>query len=99
MGPLLVEGALAAAPLPRPPQPTRATWTVLLPAAWTCGIATPARAETAAIRPVFFKNSRREVSGLEASFIGVPFHDVRRALSIHQFVFSVFCGMTSLTGP
>ncbi len=70
MGPLLlVESAFPAAPPPRPPQPTNATWRVLFPAAWTCGMATPARAEAAANRPVFLRNSRREVGETEASFI------------------------------
>src|SRR5437667_10114393 len=84
IGPLLlVESALAAAPLPRPPHPIRATWTVLFPAAWTWGMATPAKAEAAAKRPVFFRNSRREVGELEISFIGV-FHDVPQSVSIHE---------------
>ena len=51
--------ALATAPLPRPPQPIRASRMVLSSPAWTCGMATPARAEAAAIRAVFFRNSRR----------------------------------------
>src|SRR5438034_4681141 len=69
MGPLLVAKALSAAPVPRPPQPTRATWTSPLPAAWTCGIATPAKAEAAAMRLVALMNSRRVVRELEDSFI------------------------------
>ena len=60
IGPFLTDRALAAAPVPRPPQPIKATWIVLFSAAWTCGMATPARAEAAAIRPVFFRNSRRD---------------------------------------
>ena len=35
IGPLLVDSALPAAPVPRPPQPTRATWIVLSSPAWT----------------------------------------------------------------
>src|SRR5437588_6091522 len=75
MGPLLVERALPAAPPPRPPQPTKATWTVLFPAAWTCGMATPANAETAANRPVFLRNSRRELSRFDSSFI-IKYHSM-----------------------
>ena len=70
MGPLLVDSALAAAPVPRPPQPTRATWIRSLPAAWTEGMATLARADAAARRPVFCNNSRREETGRLASLIG-----------------------------
>src|SRR5262249_31583851 len=60
IGPLLVDRALTAAPVPRPPQPTRATWIVLFSPAWTCGIATPARADATAIWPDFFISSRRD---------------------------------------
>ncbi len=60
IGPCLTDRALTAAPVPRPPQPIRATWIVLSSAAWTRGTANPARVVAAAIRPVFFKNSRRE---------------------------------------
>src|SRR2546426_1046004 len=74
IGPCLwVERALPAAPVPRPPQPTRATWTVLLPAAWTWGMATPAKGEPLAKRLVFLINSRREVTVLEDSFITCHF--------------------------
>src|SRR3984957_20140346 len=69
MGPLLVDSALTAAPVPRPPQPTRATWIRSVPAAWTEGMATLARADAAARRPVFWNNSRREETGLLASLI------------------------------
>src|SRR5262249_13959490 len=61
IGPLLVASALAAAPVPRPPQPISATWIVLSSAACTAGIATPARAEVAATCPVVLRKSRREV--------------------------------------
>ena len=64
IGPLLVARALAAAPVPRPPQPTRATWIVLSSPAWTDGTATPARAEAAATWPVVLRKSRRDVLGL-----------------------------------
>ena len=40
------------------------------PAAWTCGIAIPAIAETAASRPVDLINSRRVVFGAITVFIG-----------------------------
>src|SRR6266850_15255 len=70
IGPFLTESASPAAPVPRPPQPTSATWMVLFSAAWTWGMATPARADTAAILPVFLMNSRREVRESWVSFIG-----------------------------
>src|SRR5438874_13819409 len=41
----------------------------LLPAAWTCGIATPASAEAAANRLVFFRDSRRDVRLSVESFM------------------------------
>src|SRR3954452_21788981 len=70
MGPLwLVESAFVAAPVPRPPQPTRATWTVSVPAAWTEGMAMLASADAAASRPVFWNNSRREEVGWIASLM------------------------------
>src|SRR3954465_12332367 len=59
----LVARALSAAPVPRPPQPTSATWIVLSSPAWTAGTATPARAEVAATAPVVFRKSRRDVEG------------------------------------
>ena len=49
MGGPVTDKALCAAPVPRPPQPMRATWIVLSSAAWTKGILTPASAETAAV--------------------------------------------------
>ena len=58
IGPLVVDRASAAAPVPRPPQPTRASWIVLFSAAWTCGTCRQ-RSDAAATRPVFFRNSRR----------------------------------------
>src|SRR6266536_5036299 len=60
IGPFLTESASPTAPVPRPPQPTSATWMVLFSAAWTWGMATPAKADAAAILPVFLMNSRRE---------------------------------------
>src|SRR6266516_3190719 len=70
IGPFLTESASPTAPVPRPPQPTSATWMVLFSAAWTWGMATPARADAAAILPVFLMNSRREVRESWVWFIG-----------------------------
>ena len=52
--------ALPTAPLPRPPQPIRASRIVLFSAAWTRGITAPASAEAAATLPARSRNSRRE---------------------------------------
>ena len=52
---------LLAAPVPRPPHPTRTAWISLSSAAWTCGMTVPAKAVAAVTRPVFFRNSRRDV--------------------------------------
>src|SRR5438445_9092498 len=60
MGPSLTERALTAAPVPRPPQPTRATWIVLFSPACTDGSAMPAKADAAVIAPDFFIISRRD---------------------------------------
>ena len=57
-GPPGAESALATAPLPRPPQPIKASLIVPSPAAWTCGTATPASAEVAANLPARPRNSR-----------------------------------------
>src|SRR2546427_61514 len=59
MGPVLVERACAAAPVPLPPQPTNATWISSLP--WACagGRLTPANADAAAAPPVALMNCRR----------------------------------------
>src|ERR1041385_228839 len=70
-GPPVELSALSAAPVPRPPQPIKATWMRLLPAAWTRGKVTPARAEAAAIVPVVLIKSRREVR--ELGELGVSF--------------------------
>src|SRR5206468_4961 len=48
IGPSATDRAFSAAPVPRPPQPTRATRMVLLSPAWTWGRATPAKADAAA---------------------------------------------------
>src|SRR5262245_44914520 len=58
MGPDLVEREFSAAPVPRPPQPTRATWMVSSPAAWTAGRERPARAE--AVAPAVSRAWRRD---------------------------------------
>src|SRR5665213_3752537 len=59
-GPPLALTALKTAPVPRPPQPTMAIWMVLLSAACTNGIATPARLEAAATTPAVLITSRRD---------------------------------------
>ena len=69
--------ALAAAPVPRPPQPTRATWIVLSSAAWTAGTATPARAEAAATWPVVLRKSRRDALGFDSVMMLAPWGDRR----------------------
>src|SRR5947209_18763611 len=60
IGPSLTERAFAAAPVPRPPQPTRATWMVLFSPAYTDGIAMPARADSTVMAPDCFIISRRD---------------------------------------
>src|SRR6202167_2039816 len=72
-GPRLMESALAAAPPPRPPQPIKATWIRSLPAAWTAGMATLAKAEAAANLPVFLMNSRRDAETCMDDFMAVQF--------------------------
>src|SRR5437868_6635976 len=73
VGPFLVDRASSAAPVPRPPQPTRASWMVWFSPAWTWGMAMPARAEAAAIWPDFFSRSRRDrpllVGSLTVAFL------------------------------
>src|SRR4051812_24100777 len=76
IGPCLVASALAAAPVPRPPQPTRATRIVLSSAAWTDGTATPARADAAATWPVVFRKSRRDADGFAGVGAGEGFGSV-----------------------
>ena len=60
IGPFWTDSALSAAPVPRPPQPTSASWIVLSSAGMDLGTTIAAKAVAAATRPVFFKNSRRE---------------------------------------
>src|SRR5438067_10599172 len=70
IGPLwVVPRAFMAAPLPRPPQPTSATWISSLPAAWTAGTFVPVNADIAARPPVALRNCRREVSGVPLRFM------------------------------
>ena len=69
IGPFLTERASAAAPVPRPPQPTSATRIVLSSAAWTHGVAAETIVVAAANRPVFLRNSRRVVSLTNGWFI------------------------------
>ena len=57
--PPVVEKASATAPVPRPPQPTRASLIVSEPAAWQWGTAAPARAPAAVAAAVVRRNSRR----------------------------------------
>ena len=57
--------ACSAAPVPRPPQPTRPTLIVLLPAAWTSGTVKPVETAVAVAPPITaavepFMKSRRE---------------------------------------
>src|SRR4051812_8638865 len=54
----LLCSASPAAPVPRPPHPTSATWIVESPAACTYGTATPASADAAAICPTRLPRSR-----------------------------------------
>src|SRR5262245_35412441 len=60
VGAPLTDKALPAAPVPRPPQPTRATRMVESSPAWTCGTATPVRAVAAAAAPVVWMRARRD---------------------------------------
>ena len=61
IGPPLVTKALSTAPVPRPPQPTRASLIVEFSAAWQRGIAMVANADTATVCPASRRNSRRDV--------------------------------------
>jgi len=65
-GPPGADSALATAPLPRPPQPIKASLIVPSPAAWTRGTAMPASAEVAASLPARPRNSRRVSCAVEA---------------------------------
>src|SRR4051794_7123532 len=72
IGPCFVARALAAAPVPRPPQPTRATRIVLSSAAWTAGTTTPERAEAAATVPPVLRKSRRVALGFGSVMTSGP---------------------------
>src|SRR5439155_8007897 len=71
IGPFLTDRAFSPAPVPRPPQPIRATWMVLLSAACTCGTASPARAEATAAWLDFAINSRRDMLLLTVDLLAV----------------------------
>src|SRR5438270_11690350 len=60
VGPFLAASPLAAAPVPRPPQPTNASCTVSLLPACTYGMVIPAKAEATATWPDFLMSSRRD---------------------------------------
>ncbi len=72
IGPLLVASALAAAPVPRPPQPISATRIVLSSPAWTNGAENPASDVAAATVPVVLRNSRRDVPPLGSVMENAP---------------------------
>src|SRR5439155_4247143 len=91
IGPFLTERASPTAPVPRPPQPTNATWMVLFSAAWTWGIATPARADAAAILPVFLMNSRREERESWFWFIGDMFLTLRDRCQFKNRIHTALC--------
>ena len=61
---------IEAAPLPRLPHPTRATWIKPLPSMLTVGILNPGRSEAAARPPVISMNSRREGNGVFSVLMG-----------------------------
>jgi hypothetical protein len=71
IGPALTDRASTAAPDPRPPQPTRANWMVLFSPAYMRDVRPPTRAEVAASRPVFIRNSRRDVLGVVSLIVNV----------------------------
>src|SRR5580698_9129258 len=59
VGPFFTDKAFSTAPVPRPPQPTRATRTVFSSPAWTGLRVMPANAEAAATAPDRLSISRR----------------------------------------
>src|SRR5262245_36464619 len=59
VGPCLVDRAFSAAPVPRPPQPTRARLTMLLSPAYSPDRPNPVRVEATARPPVALRASRR----------------------------------------
>src|SRR5688572_17394829 len=87
-GPFLVESALPAAPVPRPPAPISAICSVPPSAPWTWGTTIPAKADAAAILPVVLIKSRREATLdclLCASLILLYPTDDARLARIQQF--------------
>src|SRR5438105_505406 len=79
-GPCRVERASPTAPVPRPPQPTRAMRMVLSSAAWTAGTATPARAEAVATVPVVLRKSRRDAPGFGSLMKSAPWREKGRTV-------------------
>src|SRR5689334_14319432 len=76
IGPCLdVWRALLTAPVPRPPQPMSAIRIRSLPAAWTDGTTTPARAEAVAAVPVVFRKSRRDAPGFVSVMLSTPWRE------------------------
>jgi hypothetical protein len=75
--PNLARSASPAAPVPRPPHPTSASWIVESPAAWTVGTATPASAEAAAIWPTRLPNWRRDMRAFSLMFMTFSFKSQR----------------------
>ena len=72
--------------VPRPPQPTSATWMIESPtAAWTFGIASPAMAETAATWPARLPSSRREIPVFSLEFIKGSFAKRMRGKNMSHF--------------
>src|SRR5437763_153556 len=80
-GPFFTPRAFSAAPVPRPPHPTRANWMVLFSAAWTCGRVRPARVDTPAMRLLLVRNWRRDVASSLIALLPhgqvTPFHGRR----------------------
>src|SRR6516162_8170352 len=80
VGPLVVESAFSAAPVPRPPQPTSARLIVLLSPAYIRGSARLATAAAAAILPVVLRSSRRDRFSFTESLMEIT--STRRVIGI-----------------